>query len=62
MLAVPYTVAYSRLCLKQSSDFDVRVRGAPKLRRKIFGWLRNITNLAGIRLAAKKIWWQRGAG
>jgi len=29
----------------------VRVRGAPK---KIFGWLRNITNSTGIRLAAKK--------
>jgi len=41
--------------LKQSSDFDLRVRGTPKLCQKKFGWLRNITNSAGIRLAAKKL-------
>ena len=34
----------------------------PKLRQKIFDWLRNITNSAGIRLATKKIRLQRGAG
>jgi len=42
--------------LKQSSGFDLRTcaRCAEIAPKKIFGWLRNITNSAGIRLAAKK--------
>jgi len=51
-----HTVAYSRLRLKQNIYFDLRTcaRCAEIASKKIFGWLRNITNSAGIRLAAKK--------
>jgi len=60
MFAVPYRCVFSRLRLKQRSDFDLRT--CARCSGKIFGSLRNITNSAGIRLAAKKIRRRRGAG
>ena len=57
LLVVTFAALYrSVLRLKLSSDIYVcAVQCAKIAPKKIFGWLRNIINSAGIRLAAKKI-------